>query len=374
MKKRMMISVLAVVLTLSLALCGCNTKQTDKDKVQSESSGTQQTDNNSNISNMTDSNDSDNVGEETTDSQSNYKKPSYSKPSYKPVHSSVATADDTYTYDIKVTTFNVGGFYHGVDNGMHADGQYAEWVPGNLNAWLEDIAQYDSDIFAFQEFCPLFYSDPGNNINLMAKDVFGNVFKTLDAFEGSTESGNLPVYMAFGAQHTSKYNITDITMGYLSSKSADARRPYLKGYVTVDGVKIAVYNVHLGFKNMAVVRDSYTELINLMRNEDYCVVMGDTNTNEIASIFKKAGMNVANMDAFGNFQTYEYDTESYIDNIFTTPNIDINYVEAEVSKAGGSDHYPLSAYLKINKKMGSTKQTDTNKVSSDGFIDGWYKP
>ena len=96
--------------------------------------------------------------------------------------------------------------------------------------------------------------------------------------------------------------------------------------------------------------------------------------DEIASIFKKAGMNVANMDAFGNFQTYEYDTESYIDNIFTTPNIDINYVEAEVSKAGGSDHYPLSAYLKINKKMGSTKQTDTNKVSSDGFIDGWYKP
>lgn len=372
MKKRMMIAVLAVVTVLSVALCGCKNKRIDKkDTGKSQSSDMQQTDNNSKTNNSS-ADDSDE--DASTVSQSNYKKSPYSKPNYKPVHSSVATEDNTYTYDIKVTTFNVGGYYHGVDNGLHANGQYAEWVPGNLNAWLTSIARYDSDIFALQEFYPLFYNDEKNNINLTAKDVFSNVFKTLETREGTSENGSLPMYMAFGAQHTSKYNITDITMGYLSPKSADARRVYLKGYVTVDGVRVAVYNIHLGFKNTAVVKDSYNELIGLMRNEDYCIVMGDTNTNEIAPIFKKAGMNVANMGAFGNFQTYEYNTESYIDNIFTTSNIDIQYVEAETSKSGGSDHYPLSAYLKINKKMGSTKQTDTNKVSSDGFIDGWYKP
>ncbi len=309
-------------------------------------------------------------------------------PSRKPIKSngnynSIASGEQgkdfsSYTYDIKVTSFNVGGFYHGIDNGMngdHTDDNIRPWILPNLQEWLGDMARYDADIYGMQEFCPTFFRQASKNINVSSKEAFAGVFKQLETFTGSTASGNQPMYMALAAHSASEYGLTDITTGHLGGKAPATQRAYIKGYTTVNGVKIAVYSVHLGFSDPAATADSISELITLMNKEDYCIVMGDMNTDTIIDRMKKAGFNVANGGDFGLFNTYEYSDSSYIDNIFTTKNIDIKYVECEKDKAGGSDHYPLSAYLKINKEMGSTKLdnpfTDSN---NDGFIDGWYKP
>lgn len=149
----------------------------------------------------------------------------------------------------------------------------------------------------------------------------------------------------------------------------------MKGYVNIKGAKVAVYSVHLGFNDKTVVKDSWNEIINLMKQEDYCIVMGDMNSSaEISDFMLNAGMNVANNAEFGSFNTYEYNETQYIDNIFTTPNIELVKVECEKNKAGGSDHYPLSAWIKINTDMGSIKDSTPFETDSDGFIDGWYKP
>lgn len=81
--------------------------------------------------------------------------------------------------------------------------------------------------------------------------------------------------------------------------------------------------------------------------------MGDMNCNSADEfqIMTDAGFNMANCGRFGAFNTYEYgnstDNIHPIDNIFTTSNIEIAYAECEYDMVGGSDHYPLSAYLMI---------------------------
>ena len=39
---------------------------------------------------------------------------------------------------------------------------------------------------------------------------------------------------------------------------------------------------------------------------------------------------------------------------------------------GGSDHYPLSAYLVIQDQPHTSG--NPNAVGEDGFMEGWYKP
>lgn len=306
----------------------------------------------------------------------NYKRPVYSKGEYTPISElNKVNLQKGIDYDIKVTSFNVGGFYHGVDSGMHGDGQYAEWVPGNFREWLTDMANFDADIYALQEFCPLFYENKTLGQKLMAKDAFADVFKTLEMWEGSTAGGAQPMYMGLASLKSSDYDISNVTYGHLSEKSNLHRRAYMKAYINVKGVKIAVFSVHLGFNDKTVVKDSWNEIINLMKKEEYAIVMGDMNSSaEISDYMLNAGFNVANNAEFGSFNTYEYNEAQCIDNIFTTPNIELVNVVCEKELAGGSDHWPLSAWLKINTDMGSTKDDTPFDTDDDGFIDGWYKP
>lgn len=381
MNKKKLIALIAVIVALLIALTAVLIINLNGDKLSDEQESKKQT--TASVSSKDDKEDDKSESDDTSskDDASSVttvkRKPLRANGNYTPiVNGESGLVNNEYTYDIKVTTFNVGGFYHGVSNGMNGSPDYenAQWVPGNLREWLSDIARFDADIYALQEFCPVFYYDNTKNISIASKEVFTKVFKQLETYTGSTANGTQPMYMGIASTKTSPYTLTDITYGHLGAKNTATQRAYMKGYVNVNGVRIAVYSVHLGFSDPAATEDSIYELINLMNNEDYCIVMGDMNTNDIGKVMKKAGFNVANTDKFGNFQTYEYKETSYIDNIFTTANIDIQFVECEVDKAGGSDHWPLSAYLKINKEMGSTKNPNQFATDNDGFIDGWYKP
>ena len=108
--------------------------------------------------------------------------------------------------------------------------------------------------------------------------------------------------------------------------------------------------------------------------EEYAVIMGDMNCESADEfqIMKDAGFNMANCGEFGAFDTYEYGAVDPIDNIFTTNNIDIAYVECEQILVGGSDHYPLSAYLVIQDQPHTSGIPYT--VGADDYLEGWYQP
>ena len=375
MINKKLISLIALVTAFTFLFAGCGKKTpTDKDGNKTESS--YQTDSNAQTD-VTENTASDTEADSETSGGSNgkYTRPKRSAATYKPIYTdSKINSDDDFTYDIKVTSFNVGGFYHGVDSGMHAEGQFAQWVPGNFTEWMKDLSELETDILAMQEFTPLFYESKNNNISLGSKEVFSNVYKDIQVSTGTTKSDTLKMHMGLAAHKNSAYGLSNINSGYLSASSKEERRAYIKGYVTVKGVKIAVYSVHLSFSNTDIASDSYNELVRMMQKEDYCIVMGDMNSFDIAALMQKAGMNVVNGGKFGKFSTYEYDSSKYIDNIFTTPNIDIVFAECEQNKCGASDHYPLSAYLMVNTDMGSTKNENPYSTDNDGFINGWYKP
>lgn len=303
------------------------------------------------------------------------KRPTYSKGKWNEINKK------DFAYDIKVTSFNMGNFYHGVTNldvygaqKIHP-GILPEYVMGAYESWQSWMEDMESDIYALQEFHPVFFVDSKQNITQNAKDVFAKKFKTLATCTGTTNNGSLNVYMGLAAQSNSRYGLTDITSGYLSGKDASIQRPYLKGYTTVNGKRIAVFSVHLqpnGFGGEKARIDATYELINLMNQEEYAIAMGDMNGAEVATYMKEAGFHVANGGAFGNFNTYEYSDSEYIDNIFTTSNIDIQFVECEKKYQAGSDHYPLSAYLKIKDEAHHIK--DGSQIGKDGFMDGWYRP
>lgn len=303
------------------------------------------------------------------------KAPVYSKGKWKAVN------ERNFDYDLKVTTFNVGQFYHGVCNldvyGAQKvnSGILPEYVMGAYHSWQSWIEDMESDIYGLQEFNPVFYVNTEENVTQNAKDVFAAKFKTLATCTGKTANDTQSLYMGIAAQNSSQYELTDIRSGYLSGKDASVQRPYLKGYTIVNGKRIAVFSVHLqpdGFGGKAARKDAIYELIELMNQEEYAIAMGDMNGAEVADYMREAGFHVANRGDFGQFNTYEYSTSAYIDNIFTTSNIDIQFVECEKKYQAGSDHYPLSAYLKIQNRAHDTG--NRAQVGEDGFLDGWYRP
>ena len=112
-----------------------------------------------------------------------------------------------------------------------------------------------------------------------------------------------------------------------------------------------------------------------MSQEEYAVAMGDMNVEQGLyeyGLMLSYGYNMANGGAFGPFNTYEYGTTDYIDNVFTTNNIEIVYAESEPGMVGASDHYPMSAWLVIKDEQHTNK--NPNPIAEDGYMEGWYKP
>lgn len=292
-------------------------------------------------------------------------------------------------YDLKVTSFNVGQWYHGVSNldvygaqeKVHP-GITPERVLGAYDSWMKAFPDYDSDIICAQEMSTIFMIDSKKDITLTAKEVLEDYFKEVYEFVGSTKNGAIPMYMGMLVPNASNYGLKNITTGHLCEDQPMYKRAYMKGYVTVNGHDIAVYCTHLqpnssGLGDATIRRQAYLELIELARNDEYAIIMGDMNPDTDMElefeIMKEAGFNMANCGDFGAMNTYEYRNDWAGDNIFTTSNIEIAYAEVEKSMAGGSDHYPISAYLVV-KDEARTYGNDTHAVGSDDYVEGWYQP
>lgn len=287
------------------------------------------------------------------------------------------------TYDLEVTTWNVGGFAAGVDSGIHTSA--TGYGPYDAIARWKALLDYDnnyanhhltSDIYGLQEFTELFYHDNaqgGTGEKLMTADVFGNVFNDLHSYYGLFNGKyNSSSGLATG-KHTD-LTIKNVTGGQLSGKFTENSRAYMKGYVTVNGIDIAVYSVHMGWSDTDydIVVDSYMELIKLMNEDEYCIVFGDMNSSTIQEYMIAAGYKAANMTEWGNINTYINATNrnAYIDNIFVSPNIDMVHVRCKAIEndfyRAYSDHLPLTAYLKINVGAEGIKPV-TPAVGADGY-------
>ncbi len=358
MKKKAILPVMALALSLVMCLGACGTKSA---KVQSKTDKTE-------LSTM----------QAPISMGGNYY---LVKPGEE---STVPEGGTAQTYDFSVTTFNVGGFAAGVDNGITKDTDGYGWSDA-LTAWDRDIPKFTSDIYAMQEFSPMFYKEKqgGQVVEssiIWSKDKFASVFSQLETVQGATNFGEWEMNSALAATTVGGLTLKNISTGYLGGKSESERRCYIKGYVTVKGVDVAIYCVHLGFNDYQVDINTYYELIEMMRNEDYCIVMGDMNSDRITPIMQKYGFASANQGEFGKFNTYINGTDRYIDNIFVSKNITMEYAECLCTDSdtsndnrGYSDHLPLTAYLTVNTEMGSAKDPITFNTDADGFVAEYYK-
>ena len=282
----------------------------------------------------------------------------------------VLNQDNPARYDLKVTSFNVGNWYHGVCNldvyGAQENinsGITPDHILRAYDQWMGAFPQYDADVICMQEMKPDFYinnqndTDSSNDVVLTAEEVLDDYFQ-VNSFTGATKNGELPMWMGMLSPNSGRYTLHDISTGHLCEDTPAYARAYMKGYVTVNGHEIAIYCVHLqpsssGLGTPEIRQQAYAELIEMAGKDEYAIIMGDMNCISVDEfqIMTDAGFNMANCGRFGAFNTYEYgnatDNICAIDNIFTTSNIEIAYAECEYDMVGGSDHYPLSAYLMI---------------------------
>lgn len=301
------------------------------------------------------------------------------------VTSSDTASEEELDYDISVTTFNVGNFYLGTQTGINPGAYGEENAQKALDAWDEDIPKYASlcDIYGLQECGPIYYWDDTTTISTEEKFVGeGKPFKQLDIHQSKTHYGTLDLCCALATAGESEYELYDITHGYISNSSDSMRRGYVKGYVDINDKKVAVFSVHLFFARdwdtqlskeaqQEIVTNSYYELIDLINKEDYAIVMGDMNASApITTVMKAAGFNMANMGEFGNMHSNIYGENKFIDNVFTTPNIDIVSAELMPDNNGSSDHIPILAKLKIT----GDENWERSTVSTDdeGFVASHY--
>lgn len=151
---------------------------------------------------------------------------------------------------------------------------------------------------------------------------------------------------------TGKYKLKNVT--YHNYENASTR-----GYVTftseIMGRKITFINCHLssGYSTDDEVRaKERAELIKILKNCEYGILMGDFNARSIDDFNDFSEFNIANHGYYGDFKTWPAAKESdsnwpngCIDNIITTKSIKIiNVLMGEIAM---SDHKPLIAEIEV---------------------------
>ena len=164
---------------------------------------------------------------------------------------------------------------------------------------------------------------------------------------------------------------------YTSKSPSGETRGYNKTYITIDGVKVALYNTHLEIIPTPSESRQYRvaqaqQLLTDALTEDYFIITGDFNTGDchnangedyiqVMKPFIDAGCHSANgSNQHGFINTYYNGatvTDSTViwclDMIITSSNIDILNVKIDKSKlsqtsAENIDHLPVIAYCHIN--------------------------
>lgn len=223
--------------------------------------------------------------------------------------------------------------------------------------------KYNPDIAAFQEY------DTVVSPSELPMDEY------LKSFWGYLQVGEA-TSANFSKAVASHIPLSDVvSVDYTNLHPNQERRSYHKSYIEFNGKNIAVFNTHLATstsKNSEGVQYKVLqaqELCEVVKQEEYFILMGDFNTNctnadhvdytNQVKPFVDEGFNLANCcDEFGFNDTYTDgtsldDTWLPCDHVITSANISINRVIVDSMKVDANtgltiDHLPLVAYLTVN--------------------------
>lgn len=250
-----------------------------------------------------------------------------------------------YQREIKVMTYNVGGWYIGSGRNVPSAEKQEYYA---LQTGM--ITDNDPDVLVIQEYLANF-SDDGTSALTMLQSLFPYVH--------TKTSGTY-----FGRAVCSKYPITNYTERQYTQESS---RYFDSCTITIGGVPITFVDTHLGL-TQANRDPEIVQLINFLNMQSRFVCCGDFNTDigtasantesteyiDNVKPFIDEGFNSANFGDFGFKATYvdENDVPLYIDNIYTSSGIDITGVYVDTTKETDSivekiDHMPLVATLVI---------------------------
>lgn len=242
-------------------------------------------------------------------------------------------------HKLKVMSYNLGHYAYGTGMGLPAN-IYDE----KLIAYRKFIGEELPDICGFQEYD----SKMDEENTILATDVLWGHYYPHKYITGSETALFAKKWISWGG-----------------TKQLSTGRYYNEG--TMNGIYLISVHPSVGADKASTRIQECTEVINIVKQYERYIIFGDFNCepNEEDSLFKlftDEGMNIANCGWFGKFYTwssnradfddYENPTGTlwYIDNIITSPNINIMnaYPVPEAYSLLSSDHIPIIAELEIN--------------------------
>lgn len=234
---------------------------------------------------------------------------------------------------IKIMSYNVGKFSYGIGNG-YAD---SDTLSEKIKTTKRFFGGISADIIGLQEKKNGF--DANNTVDSNI-EIFNYLYPYVESRDLSTLAWDVP-------EIRSKYRISNGGCSKLSTG-----RNYIYGTVDIYGQNIYLLNVHLDPFSPENRNTERAEILSLLSDKEYFILMGDFNALSGADefkLFKDAGYNVANSGYFGDFQTTTTEGQC-IDNIITSSRIKIEnvYVPDYAYKMCSSDHYPIIADVLIS--------------------------
>lgn len=261
--------------------------------------------------------------------------------------------DRTSPTQVKVTTWNIGGFNNGNSSSFNVGSQ--EEYDEVLNRFKPMIAELDADLAGFCEYLPSIFNEAEIRTDLMGQYPYGVISEVTGGYMGKALF--------------SRYILANPTTLRIHKSIA------LESDVTIGGRVFKVCICHPlwwqtdGDPNMLALRF----LANRYKYVDRVILMGDFNflrerEKESLELFTAAGFSPANMGRFGSLITAYNTTLSTqaIDNIFVKGAEIISVSVKQITPEGleplnpriedeklwdavnPSDHFPLSAELLIN--------------------------
>lgn len=244
---------------------------------------------------------------------------------------------------IKVGTYNVGDWGWGSGLPPVADKDTYLALQNTL------FSEMGVDICAMQEWSASFCSD-----GTMSSIVTDKYFEYLQGSGVWAIGSNIP-FDSFSAN-----TYTTVSAGGDYAK-------YEKAYFTIGGKNVCFFNTHFAL-TQDIQEAQSAEILNLARQEEYCIVCGDWNTvihsmtdtdyTAMVKPFIDAGFEDANCGKFGIFSTYygtsdpTADYKPATDHILVSGNIEILDAYVNTTKLTDDidakiDHVPLIAELVI---------------------------
>ena len=224
---------------------------------------------------------------------------------------------------IRVATYNVGD-YSGINMKPGSD--------ESRRAYSELFAKVGADLWALQEDVEFFNNET-------KESAFDAIYSSALPNYKRNYSGNYN-----GKAFLSKFELCDVEpIKYVGNMKF--RHPwYLKGKIEIEEREITLICLHFDWSDQAVRAEEIRQMLEFVKAQKYCIIMGDFNPEDYVddgkkvssrlffkeelARFEEIGFEPANAGKFGTFDTIVHDSFSQIspcpfDNILVTPNIHI---------------------------------------------------